>query len=97
MRPLEFDLEAEEELAVAVDWYERQRAGLGLDFLEELDDVLQSMIRFPHMGTSYEKGTRRRVLQRFPFAVVYMVLSQKLRVIAVTHLHRKPGYWWERG
>jgi hypothetical protein len=35
-------------------------------------------------------------LKRFPFGVIYSVEGQDVIVIAVAHLHRKPGYWTSR-
>jgi toxin ParE2 len=32
----------------------------------------------------------------FPFALIYHVKTNALRIIAVANLHRRPGYWKER-
>jgi hypothetical protein len=39
---------------------------------------------------------RKYVLQRFPFAVAYLVLDDTLVVLAVAHGKRRPGYWLAR-
>src|SRR6266478_2872838 len=41
-------------------------------------------------------GTRRFLLQRFPFSVVYREFPSKIQVVAVAHGHRRPGYWKSR-
>jgi toxin ParE1/3/4 len=33
---------------------------------------------------------------RFPYRVAYLVTSQELRVLAVAHTRRRPGYWQSR-
>lgn len=39
-------------------------------------------------------GPYRRVLmQRFPFAVYYEIAEDQIRIIAVAHQRRLPGYW----
>jgi hypothetical protein len=36
---------------------------------------------------------RRLVLHRFPHAVLYRATAGEVQIIAVMHLHRRPGYW----
>ena len=43
-----------------------------------------------------ELGTRRFVLQRFPFAVTYRERDSGVQILAFAHGHRRPGYWKER-
>jgi hypothetical protein len=43
--------------------------------------------------------TRRTVAavrRRFPYGVVYQILESEILVVAITHLHRRPGYWRDR-
>jgi hypothetical protein len=40
--------------------------------------------------------TRRVLLRRFPFSVVYAADSDVALVIAVAHHSRRPGYWCKR-
>jgi toxin ParE1/3/4 len=49
----------------------------------------------PQQGSPYLYGTRRFVLQRFPFSTVYVSLAQGY-IIAIAHHRRKPGYWRRR-
>lgn len=39
---------------------------------------------------------RKASLKRFPYAVVYWMDDDTLRIIAIMHLHREPGYWHGR-
>jgi hypothetical protein len=39
---------------------------------------------------------RRVLLPRFPYAVVFMDLGREVRVLAVAHAKRRPGYWLNR-
>ena len=41
-------------------------------------------------------GTRKCLLMRFPYMVIYAPLKDELLVLAVGHQHRQPGYWRER-
>ena len=98
MKPVRLDLEAEEELSEAVRWYEKQRPGLGLELLAEVDDAIT---RSPEWHGAYQLvpyvapklGIRRILLVRFPFAVVFIELPEEWRVLAIAHQRRRPGYW----
>lgn len=39
---------------------------------------------------------RRAVLRRFPFRVVFEELEDEIRVLAVAHKSRDPGFWLGR-
>lgn len=93
--------EASAELGEAALWYEQQRSGLGTEFLEAIDAALEFIARFPHAGTPVpdlppELPVRRVPVRRFPFYVVYLELSDVIRVLAFAHDRRSPGYWHSR-
>ena len=52
MKPLRTEPEASTELEEAALWYERKRAGLGLEFLEAIDLALDFVARFTQAGSS---------------------------------------------
>ena len=41
-------------------------------------------------------GITRARLPRFPYAVIFMDLGTEIRVLAVAHAKRRPGYWLDR-
>ena len=84
---------AERELNEAAAWYERERPGLGLDFLEQVNRSFGAILDFPMLGTPIAPGVRRRLLHRFPYAIIYSVKPDLIRVLAVMQLKRKPPYW----
>jgi hypothetical protein len=50
----------------------------------------------PHIGEPIGHGLRRFPLKRFPFALLYRVDGERLRIIAVAHRRQRPGYWSRR-
>jgi toxin ParE1/3/4 len=88
--------EAELELWDAVAYYEDKASGLGLDFEAEVEKALlvigQSPERWPLRGD----GTRRYLIHRFPFVVVYTYLNDHIWIIACAHCKRRPEYWSDR-
>ena len=87
---------AQSELDEAVAWYNRQAAGLGREFLDELDRAVRRAIAFPLSYPEIERGIRRCRLARFPYGVIYGIDGESLVVVAVAHLHRRPRYWIDR-
>ncbi|AUX43028.1 uncharacterized protein SOCE26_044680 [Sorangium cellulosum] len=51
----------------------------------------------PEQGPELEPGVRRLTLQRFPYGLLYVVEPDRILVLAVMHLRRRPGYWRGRG
>jgi plasmid stabilization system protein ParE len=87
---------AREEFLEAVAFYEREARGLGAEFIGEFERALELIATNPHLGPHFEAETRRKLLRRFPFQIIYEVGPDELLVVAVAHLSRRPGYWQER-
>ena len=88
---------AAEELAAAVDWYEKRRAGLGSEFYDAIVRTVNRIAEMPEAGSPFlDLKARRMLVTGFPYQVVYRIDSHDIRVIAVAHLKRRPGYWRHR-
>lgn len=96
MTPATFLHEAEIELWKAAEYYESKSPGLGLDFLTEVETSIESIRRFPQQWPVREDGTRRCLVHRFPYLVVYMYLKQHIWILAIAHCKRRPHYWKDR-
>jgi plasmid stabilization system protein ParE len=100
-KPIRVDLDAEEEITVALDWCEAQRHGLGREFLTDFREAIHSLRKpgpecRPALGIPAALKVRRKLLRRFPFAIVFVELETSIRIIAVAHARRRPGYWKPR-
>lgn len=85
-----------EEAEAAVDWYaQRSRRAAGM-FLDELDRAVDRIGQNPEQCLPHDFGTRRMVLRRFPFVIVFRSAAAGIEIIAVAHGRRYPGYWRER-
>jgi plasmid stabilization system protein ParE len=84
------------EFVETVSYYEAQAAGLGADFLQELNDAELLIAENPEIGSPFGGELRRVLLRRFPFYIVYSVEPDHLLVVAVAHQRREPGYWRDR-
>jgi plasmid stabilization system protein ParE len=87
---------AETELNDAVDYYEACQEGLGLEFAREVHIAIGSICDFPLAWTPLSSNTRRRLLRRFPYGVIYQFKAGEIVIIAIMQLNRKPDYWRTR-
>lgn len=89
----EFHQLADRELNEAVQYYELESPGLGSSFLREIDRCLQSIEEHPEAGVILRGSVRRRLLRRFPYALLYKIKPSSIRILAVMNLKRRPTYW----
>jgi len=96
MKRLEIYPEADLEADAAFNryWYESQPAALNFD--QNLRAALQRLRRNPREGAPYRHGTRRILLHRYPYFVVFRELPEVIQIIAIAHGKRRPGYWKKR-
>jgi plasmid stabilization system protein ParE len=87
---------AEEEMTEASLFYESASSGLGQDFLDDVQRVLDYLREHPLAGQSIRVGLKRVPLRRFPFSLIYSIESDAVLIIAVSHQRRRPGYWQSR-
>jgi plasmid stabilization system protein ParE len=98
-RPLRFAEPAADELRDSVRWYESRRAGLGAEFFDAVVATIETIQANPEIGIkrSSHSQTRRVLLDRFPYQIVYHLRSDELVIVAIAHLKRRPDYWKNRG
>lgn len=85
------------ELHDAAEFYTlKANVDLGLAFVTEFEHTANLILANPLLGAVF-RGTRRRyILRRFPYSVIYHVSTEELRILAVAHHRRRPGYWSHR-
>jgi hypothetical protein len=64
---------AEQELADAVDYYNKQCPGLGFEFAAEVKSTLTRIIFFPEAWPHFSQRSRRCMTNRFPYGVLYQM------------------------
>ena len=96
MKRVEFHPEATAELEAAVEYYEQCAPGLGVDFRKEVEAAAQKIQAAPLRWLAYSKNTRRFLVQRFHFLVIFFEFDDKILIVAVAHGKRRPGYWHGR-
>lgn len=89
---------AESELDDAFEYYESIQHGLGFRFLTEVEISNSRIQQFPFSYGKIGQYSRRCLVQKFPYGIIYQHDEQKkeILVVAISHLHRVPDYWSDR-
>ncbi len=93
---VEFIEPASIELDDAVEYYNLQLYGLGDQFFEEVLHTIALISQHPEIWANNTAHTRKAVLRKFPFILVYTKYRDKIFILAVAHQHREPEYWIDR-
>ena len=70
-----FHPDAEEELNLAIDYYQECKLGLGYEFATEIYKTIQRVMEFPNAWQCLDDDIRRCLTNRFPFGIIYYHLS----------------------
>ena len=84
------------DVEAAFEWYEKEQAGLGVEFLDELGATYNRIADGPLTYQELRGDIRRALLKRFPYAVYFAVEGDLVVVVAVLHASRDPAEWQRR-
>jgi len=87
---VEFLPQARTEWVEAISYYNEQRSDLGYEFALEVDRTLERVHQFPHAWALIAERTRRALVDRFPYGILYYVDGDTIVVTAVMNLRREP-------
>ena len=93
MKPYSFHPDAEAEADAAFEHYWIKGPVLAFALDAELREAYRTLRGHPLMCPPYLRGTRRVILSRYPFSVVFRERLLDIQIIAVAHAKRRPGYW----
>ena len=96
-RKIEFHPGAESDIEAAFAWYYERSEPAAKRFLREVDAALAQIAKSPELSPPYVAGTRRYLLKRFPFLIIFREPSPNaIQVVALAHGRRRPSYWVDR-
>ena len=97
-----FHPEGAAELRAAAFWYDERRAGLGDELVEEVSALSQRIAVSPTTYATWPgvsrpaSPIRRALVHRFPYALAFEVQAERIFILAVAHVKRRPLYWRRR-
>jgi toxin ParE1/3/4 len=99
VKPVIYHPEASAEFDAAVERYESLSVGLGESFVDEVEAIVARIEESPAQFPVWQGNPRFRkavLPETFPFVVFFRELNDCIRILAVAHGARKPGYWARR-
>ena len=96
MRKVTLHEEADAEVNEAAKYYEERVPGLGLLFLAAVEEAVEKVLADPEAFQLVGDEIRHKLIRRFPYSLLYVIEPDRIRVIAVAHQKRRPGYWSHR-
>ena len=96
MLRVRFRPEARAEIREARSWYERRVGGLGRAFIAEVDTTISFLRLHPQMyaAVSADEQVRRALLHRFPYSLVYEILTvHDIVILACRHVRQDEVNW----
>ena len=87
---------AARDIEEAFEWYENRRIGLGDEFLDAVQQTLLLVAERPGAYPVIHRDTRRVVLHRFPYTLLYREDSDQIVIVACMHMRRSRGRWQSR-
>jgi len=93
-----FHPDARAEAREAATWYRARSVAAARGFALILDEAIRTICEHPAAWPPWpgRDDVRRRVLRRYPFTIVYLMVDDAVVIVAVAHQKRRPGYWLPR-
>lgn len=89
--------EAENDLRDAAEFYrDRADSSLSQSLLVEFEQSVDLLLQHPGLGATWRNNRRRLLMKRFPYSLIYTVVGEQIRILAVAHHSRRPDYWRDR-
>lgn len=93
MKALRFHPAARLEITAAAGHYLAIHPELGRLFYEAMDSLIRDIRKQPTTFRMFDPPARRHFGSRFPYALVYLDMPDRVWIVAVMHFKQRPGYW----
>ena len=87
---LQYTDRAKKDIELAFVWYERQRRGLGFEFLDCMEIGVKSILDNPEIYQLCHSVFRRCLIRRFPYSIFYTIEKNEIIVHSVFHNRLNP-------
>jgi len=79
------------EYADAAHYYVRISPALAARFYGEIERLIGDICREPSRFRRFDPPARRHFSDVFPYAVIYVEQPERVLILAVMHMQRRPG------
>jgi toxin ParE1/3/4 len=97
IREVSFNRLAIKDYREAYDWYAERSIEAAARFVDAVDAAVQRIVQAPDSLPIVSGKYRRVPLEKFPHSLIYYERTESdIRIVAVAHPSRRPGYWRRR-
>lgn len=82
----------QQEVVDACAWYDERKDDLGDEFFQELERTLDLIGANPRAFPPAPFSRRKAHLKRFPYAICYRILADRVRILSIQHEKKHPAY-----
>jgi|SRR5579872_2325803 len=87
---------AEQDYQEALTWYQARNTQAAAGFEAAIEVAVQRICDTPEMSPLCDERHRYYVLRRYPYSIIYRLVSGDVLVVAVAHARRSPTFWQDR-
>lgn len=88
--------EAEVDILESKYWYEQKLSRLGSQFITKIDNKISTIRESPRQFPIVKSSIRRALINKFPFAIFFVIKENTIIILAVSHVKRNPRTWINR-
>lgn len=96
MRRVLFTEAARIDFTDAIKWYDAEAPEIADRFQNAIDEIVQRIEDNPRQFAPSSYNTRRAIVRRFPYLLIFREQSDACYVVAVFHMRRNPTIWQKR-
>lgn len=87
---------AEKDLQESIEFYNKQKEGLGDDFADVIDYTIERIKENPNQFSAEYKEIKKAQIKRFPFNIFFVVEDSTCYILGVFHTSRNPDIMNDR-
>lgn len=96
MSQVVFSKGADLDISESIEWYNKQKTGLGDVFFSRLIEKVESIEKNPLMYSIRYRNVHCTMLDQFPYLVHYIIDSNRIVIIPVLHTKLNLRHWEQR-
>jgi toxin ParE1/3/4 len=91
-----FSQGAQRDFQEGLRWYRKRSDQAAEGFIVSLEELVGRIGAHPERFRLIDDNLRKARFKRFPYSLIFRVVFDAIKIFAVAHDKRRPGYWQRR-
>jgi toxin ParE1/3/4 len=87
---------AQRDFQEGLHWYRKRSDQAAEGFITSMERTLERIADHPERFRLVAENIRKAHFKRYPYSLIFRILQDCIKVYAVAHDKRRPGYWQRR-